>query len=76
MLVVGDVVVTTMKATVTTSKEIGDSVDAKLGGLATKVFSDAEASFKVTKKQDSTYVIESTGPVGKRGPKAPLTIRA
>lgn len=63
VLVVGDVVVNSMKATVTTSKELGNSVDAKLGGLASKVFSDAEASFKVTKKQDSTYVIESTRPV-------------
>lgn len=63
VLVVGDVVVNSVKATVTTSKEVAPSVDAKLGGSASKIFSDAEASFKVTKKQESTYEVESTGPV-------------
>jgi hypothetical protein len=63
VLVVGDVVINSIKATVTTSKEVAPSVDAKLGGLTSKVFSDAEASFKVTKKLDATYEVESTGPV-------------
>lgn len=63
VLVVGDVVINSIKATVTTSKEVAPSVDAKLGGLTSKVFSDAEASFKVTRKQDATYEVESTGPV-------------
>ena len=63
VVVVGDVVVKSVKATITASKELAPQVDAKLGGLVSKVFSDAEASFKVTKKSDSTYEVESVGPV-------------
>jgi hypothetical protein len=63
VVVVADVLIDSIKATVTASKELAPQVDAKLGGLPSKVFSDAEASFKVTKKDDTTYVIESLGPV-------------
>lgn len=63
VVVVADVLIDSIKATVTASKELAPQIDAKLGGLASKVFSDAEASFKVSKKDDANYVIESLGPV-------------
>lgn len=63
VVVVADVVIDSIKATVTASKELAPQVDAKLGGMPSKVFSDAEASFKVTKKDDATYIIESLSPV-------------
>lgn len=63
VLVVGDVVFESLSATITTSSELKPEIEAKLGGLPSVVFSDAEASFKLTKTADSTYKVESTGPV-------------
>lgn len=63
VVVVADVIIDSIKATVTVSKELAPQVDAKLGGLPSKVFSDTEASFKLTKKDNETYVIESVSPV-------------
>lgn len=63
VVVVADVVIDSIKATVTASNELAPELNLKLGGVASKVFSDAEASFKVTKKDSATYVIESVGPV-------------
>lgn len=63
VVVVGDVLIESVKATITASNEFSPNLEAKLGGLPSKVFSDAEASFKLTKKGNSTYVVESVGPV-------------
>ncbi|MDO8777611.1 MAG: hypothetical protein Q7K57_54630 [Burkholderiaceae bacterium] len=62
-VVVADVVLDSIVATITTSSELGSKIDAKLGGVASAVFSDAETSFKVTKANASTYKVETTGPV-------------
>lgn len=63
VVVVADVLLDSMKATITTSKEVASQLDGKLGGLPSKEFSDAETSFRVTKRDSATYVIESLGPV-------------
>ncbi len=65
VVVVADVLIDSMKATVTTSKEVASQLDAELGGLPSKMFSDTELSlsFRITKKDGATYVIESLGPV-------------
>ena len=63
VVVVADVLIDSMKATVTTSKDVASQLDAKLGALASPVLSDAQAGFRVTKKDSATYVIESLQPV-------------
>lgn len=63
VVVVADVVLDSIKATVKASNELAPQIDAKLEGLSSKIFSDTQSSFKVTKTDSATYVIESLGPV-------------
>lgn len=65
VVVVADVLIDSLKATITTSKEVASQLDGELGGLPSKMFSDSDLSltFRVTKKDSATYVIESLGPV-------------
>ncbi|WP_156513561.1 hypothetical protein [Bordetella ansorpii] len=62
-VVVGDVVIQSIEARVTTLSEVAAKIDAQLGGLPSKVFSDASTSFQVQKSGTATYTVKTVEPV-------------
>ena len=62
-VVVGDIVIDSIQATVTTSSELAPKIDAKLATIPSGIVSDASTSFQITKSGTSTYSIKTTEPV-------------
>ncbi|BCL90905.1 hypothetical protein ACNRBV_22765 [Ralstonia pseudosolanacearum] len=62
-VVVGDIVIDSIQATVTTSNELAPKIDAKLATIPSGIVSDASTSFQITKSGTSTYSIKTTEPV-------------
>lgn len=62
-VVVGDVIISSIEARITTSSELAPKIDAKISTFPNQIISDANASFEVRKTSATTYTVKTTEPV-------------